>query len=53
MFHAPWGQMFKTGYQDSRFAKQVSDYACIYTSQARALSDRRALSDTQKWSASR
>ena len=34
MFHSPWGQMFKTGYQDSRFAKQVSDYACIYTSQA-------------------
>jgi len=31
-FHPIWGQLFKAGYQDSRFAKQVQDYSCIYTS---------------------
>ena len=29
-----WGQLFKAGHQDSRFAKQVMDYACLYTSRA-------------------
>ena len=29
-----WGQLFKAGHQDSRFAKQVTDYACLYTSRA-------------------
>jgi len=31
-FHTIWGQMFKTGYQNSRFATQVENYACLYTS---------------------
>ena len=33
-FNDIWGPLFKAGYQDSRFAKQVSDYACLYTSRA-------------------
>ncbi|CAB1112351.1 unnamed protein product [Ectocarpus sp. CCAP 1310/34] len=33
-FHPDWGQLFKSGYQDSRFATQVATYACIYTSKA-------------------
>ena len=33
-FNANWGQILKAGYQDSRFAKQVLDYACLYTSRA-------------------
>ncbi len=32
LFHPIWGQLFKAGYQDSRFAQQVASYACIYTS---------------------
>ncbi len=32
LFHPVWGQLFKAGHQDSRFAQQVSSYACIYTS---------------------
>ncbi len=31
-FHPIWGQVFKTGYQNSRFAQQVEVYACLYTS---------------------
>lgn len=31
-FHSVWGQLFKTGMQNSRFAEQVEDYACLYTS---------------------
>lgn len=31
-FHARWGQLFKTGLQNSRFAQQVENYACLYTS---------------------
>lgn len=31
-FHDVWGQLFKAGYQDSLFAKQVAGYACLYTS---------------------
>lgn len=30
-FHGTWGQLFKTGMQNSRFAEQVEDYACLYT----------------------
>eukprot|EP01035_Chromulina_nebulosa_P018611 gene18611-24340_t len=33
-FNKTWGQLFKAGYQDTRFAKQVMDYACLYTSRA-------------------
>ncbi|XP_019415025.1 PREDICTED: 5'-nucleotidase domain-containing protein 4-like isoform X2 [Lupinus angustifolius] len=31
-FHEPWGQLLKTGYQNSRFAHQVERFACLYTS---------------------
>lgn len=31
-FHPRWGQLFKTGMQNSRFAQQVENYACLYTS---------------------
>eukprot|EP00586_Coscinodiscus_wailesii_P012197 CAMPEP_0172500614 /NCGR_PEP_ID=MMETSP1066-20121228/140821_1 /TAXON_ID=671091 /ORGANISM="Coscinodiscus wailesii, Strain CCMP2513" /LENGTH=647 /DNA_ID=CAMNT_0013274943 /DNA_START=133 /DNA_END=2076 /DNA_ORIENTATION=- len=33
-FHPIWGQMFLSGYQDSRFAFYVQNYACVYTSKA-------------------
>ena len=33
-FNSKWGQLFKAGFQDSRFSKQVVDYACLYTSRA-------------------
>jgi len=33
-FNPNWGQLFKAGHQESRFAKQVTDYACLYTSRA-------------------
>jgi len=33
-FHPAWGQLFKTGYQNSRFAQQVEDYACLYAARA-------------------
>ena len=33
-FHPVWGQMFVAGYQDSRFAFYVENYACLYTSKA-------------------
>lgn len=32
-FHPVWGQLLKTGHQNSRFAQQVEGYACLYTSQ--------------------
>lgn len=32
-FHKTWGQLMKTGYQNSRFAHQVERFACLYTSQ--------------------
>ncbi|KAL9257411.1 Cytosolic purine 5'-nucleotidase-like protein [Drosera capensis] len=32
MFHEVWGQLMKTGYQNSRFAHQVERFACLYTS---------------------
>lgn len=31
-FHPVWGQLMKTGYQNSRFAAQLENYACLYTS---------------------
>lgn len=33
-FHHVWGAMFVAGYQDSRFAFYVENYACLYTSRA-------------------
>lgn len=33
-FHPVWGAMFNAGYQDSRFAFYVNNYACLYTSKA-------------------
>jgi hypothetical protein len=33
-FHQIWGAMFNAGYQDSRFAFFVENYACLYTSRA-------------------
>jgi len=33
-YHPKWGQLFKAGFQESRFAKQIVDYACMYTSRA-------------------
>jgi hypothetical protein len=33
-FHPIWGQIFKAGHQNSRWAQQVQDYACLYTSRA-------------------
>lgn len=33
-FHPVWGAMFNAGYQDSRFAFYVNNYACLYTSRA-------------------
>ena len=32
--HPVWGAMFNAGYQDSRFAFFVGNYACVYTSKA-------------------
>ncbi|GMH16213.1 hypothetical protein Nepgr_018054 [Nepenthes gracilis] len=32
-FHEVWGQLMKTGYQNSRFAHQVERFACLYSSQ--------------------
>ncbi|KAM5564890.1 hypothetical protein ABKV19_019106 [Rosa sericea] len=37
-FHKTWGQLMKTGYQNSRFAHQVERFACLYTSQVSNLS---------------
>jgi len=31
-FHPTWGELMKTGHQNSRFAAQVENYACLYTS---------------------
>jgi 5'-nucleotidase len=33
-FHPEWGPLFKAGFQESRFALQINDYACMYTSRA-------------------
>ncbi|KAF3446316.1 hypothetical protein FNV43_RR11495 [Rhamnella rubrinervis] len=37
-YHKVWGQLMKTGYQNSRFAHQVERFACLYTSQVSNLS---------------
>ncbi|GAB2222553.1 hypothetical protein Droror1_Dr00016671 [Drosera rotundifolia] len=37
-FHCVWGQLMKTGYQNSRFAHQVERFACLYTSEVTNLS---------------
>lgn len=31
-FHPVWGQLLKTGYQNSRYAHQIERFACLYTS---------------------
>ncbi|GLI63513.1 hypothetical protein VaNZ11_006498 [Volvox africanus] len=31
-FHPVWGQLMRTGHQNSRFAHQIERYACLYTS---------------------
>ena len=31
-FHPIWGQLMKTGYQNSRYAHQIDRFACLYTS---------------------
>ena len=31
-FHHIWGEIMRTGFQNSRFAAQVENYACLYTS---------------------
>ncbi|GAX84402.1 hypothetical protein CEUSTIGMA_g11824.t1 [Chlamydomonas eustigma] len=31
-FHPIWGQLLKTGHQNSRFANQMERFACLYTS---------------------
>ncbi|KAL6778220.1 hypothetical protein ACKKBG_A17375 [Auxenochlorella protothecoides x Auxenochlorella symbiontica] len=31
-FHPVWGQVLKTGYQNSRYAHQIERFACLYTS---------------------
>ena len=31
-FHPVWGQLFKTGYKNSRYAHQAERFACVYTS---------------------
>jgi hypothetical protein len=30
-FHPYWGQLFKAGNQNSRWAQQVGDYACPFS----------------------
>jgi len=51
VYHSAWGQLFKAGTQNSRWAQQVQDYACLYTSQVSnigaisAATSFRALSD--------
>ena len=37
-FHPIWGQLLKTGHQNSRFAHQVERFACLYTSHVSNLS---------------
>ncbi|MBX9704420.1 MAG: HAD-IG family 5'-nucleotidase [Silvanigrellaceae bacterium] len=32
LFHPVWGEVMKVGRQNSRFAAQVENYACLYTS---------------------
>ena len=33
-YHSIWGMMFRAGYQDSRLAYFVENYACLYTAKA-------------------
>lgn len=37
-FHPIWGQMLKTGYQNSQLAHQIERFACLYTSHVANLS---------------
>jgi len=43
-FHPVWGMMFQAGYQDSRLAYFVTNYACLYTAKATNL----GLTSTQR-----
>lgn len=43
-FHPVWGMMFQAGYQESRLANFVGNYACLYTSKATNL----GLTSTQR-----
>jgi len=43
-FHPIWGMMFQAGYQESRLANFVANYACLYTSKATNL----GLTSTQR-----
>lgn len=36
-FHPIWGQMLKTGYQNSMYANLMERFACLYTSHVRNL----------------
>jgi len=33
-YHPRFGPLFRAGFQESRFAVQITDYACVYTSRA-------------------
>lgn len=44
--HPIWGQILKTGYQNSRFAHQIERFACLYTSHVSNLS---YVSPNKKW----
>jgi DNA-binding SARP family transcriptional activator len=35
-FHPIWGQLLKTGYQNSRYGHQIDRFACLYTSHVSA-----------------
>ena len=30
-FHPLWGELMRVGWEKSRFAKQIEEYACLYT----------------------
>lgn len=49
-FHPVWGELMKTGHQNSRFAAQVENYACLYTSR---LSNLRFYSPTKSFRSTR
>jgi hypothetical protein len=47
-FHAVWGRLLKTGYQNSRYAHQIERFACLYTSHVSNLA---AYSPDKSWRA--
>ena len=46
-YHPQWGPIFETGLHSSRFAKQVADYACTYTSHVTNLANYSPLRSSQ------